>query len=234
MKGLQLENATEMAPVFRFVTTGSTRPPTRLQYASLLRRLDRIFVMALSRFGASTWAELMEGTKMRDRSISHLPSKATVEDWLALAERRGLVKRFAADGRGEDPMRWALTKEGMARSRRRMRRFGSVLRTVGTIFITLTTLLLGSTALTGPLGKVDAGTVVASSAFQVSVEFLVFASILYILVLVAWRVRAKFVASAIELSRIQGNLPSLDIDAGTLARRAQPADFVDTSTPPSS
>lgn len=220
-----------MAPVFRFVTTGSTKPPTRLQYVSLLRRLDRIFVMALRRFGASTWAELMEGTEMKDRSISHLPSKETVKDWLVLAERRGLVERFGAEGCSGEPMRWALTDEGMARSRRRMRRFGSVLRTVGTIFVTLTTLILGGTALTGPLGKIDASAVVASSAFQVAAASLVYASTFYILVLVAWRIRAKFVASAIELSRIQKELPSLDIDADTLARRAQTPIIVDPGMP---
>jgi hypothetical protein len=215
----QLAHPAQLAPLFRLMSTRSRKPPDRTGYVLLLRKLDRFYLHSLRMLGASTWAELKDAT--RPFGGTHFPTKQTVEDWLAVALRRGLIEQF---GDEDDPAskRWALTEEGLSMSQGWMRRLWPVLRAIGAILGSLATLVLGSAVLLGSLDRVEWGSVFGSEAFEISVIVLVYAVILSFFWMASWRYKATLALGAIDMTRLCGDLPGLEVDAGTVAAYSAP------------
>jgi hypothetical protein len=214
-----LKDPETLARVMRLIATGKPMAPDRLGYLKLLRKLDRLFLTVLAKFGACTWAELKEATKPFDDHA--LPSKITVDDWLTLAHRRGLIELSGADP-ADPSKRWNLTASGLAKSKGTLSRVRPVARTVGAMLGFAATLAFGSSLLFGELKDVDWGAVIHSEAFLVACITLVYAILLSIIWMASWRVKARVVIGAIEITRVMEQIPGLEIDTETVTAYSKP------------
>lgn len=197
------------------MATGRTKVPTRLGYLKLLCRIDRSFLVGLRRFGASSPLELAEAVpRSQALTVAGWPREQTVEDWLTLAQRRGLVELFVLDDPAAKP-RWILTMEGRERARGWLRHLGPALRTVGAVIAGLTPLVIGG-ALFSHLGDVDWSTVLHSTVFEVIVVFL-YMVFLVTYVIVASRSITIVPLGAIELTRSLDQLPALEMDTAGIS-----------------
>lgn len=213
-----LSDPAQLAPVLRALSTRSTKPPSRIGYLKLLCKLDRLFLRSLSTFGASSWGELKDAVKLMGGP--HFPTKETVDDWLTLAHRRGLIEKFEGDSNGE---RWALTAVGQAKSQSWTRRVWPVLRVVGAVLGSLATLVFGSAVLFGSLREVDWESVFSSAPFVITVIVLFYACLILPLFWLVPRVYEwQMAMGAIEMTRSCKELPELEIDAQTLAKYSAP------------
>ncbi|HEY2716234.1 MAG TPA: hypothetical protein VGI73_08450 [Solirubrobacterales bacterium] len=197
---------------------------TRPRYMRLLRETDRLFMRVLALNGAVTAVELvgqLDLTAFSKEATAPWPTRATVDDWLLLAYRRGLLMPFSVPAElplpSDGAFRWTLTADGRAAYRRPVTELwwaGKILKHLTQFVGWLAALALGSAVIVASLGRVEWGKIVSSDAFLLAV-LAVFYAVLFTLANAANRrvfrpFRALFI---IELTRSRGTVSSMEVES---------------------
>lgn len=200
-----------------FRASGNLNRPEYLQH---LRKADRFFLRTLFVDGAATAAELTETTKATRNGARRWPTRPTVEDWLLLSYRRGLLHPFeAAEGlpqRAGAPARWALTESGRtlySGPPSGLRWSGRVLRYATQFAGWLAALVLGSAALAAAVGRVHWDRIVGSDAFAIALIIVFYALAATLLGILSRRhTQAPLALMTIELTRIFGQVAPIEVE----------------------
>lgn len=147
------QDLARLLPFIRWFVSGGRKELDRTRYLRLLYAQDRAFLRLLAEFGDSSPAELGDLARSTRSTRFAVLTEPTVVDWLAAAQKRGLVK--GTDG---EAGRWSLTEEGRARGQGWRRHVGPLFGSI-TGFVKWLLPLVGIGAAAAFVGDVDWGAV---------------------------------------------------------------------------